>query len=234
MTRTGDRRGAGFTTALFIATFILVGMALLLGEPQIALAHDTWVLTHEQEAAAELQPTPAIFTSLTPVNIAIALIAGIFVLGWVIVGRTGAREMFPDLQIRLASQADFAAVAIRLGLAIMLLTAAFGWHPRVGMDYFTGPVLFAADLELLHLKGDWLWLVWLQVVLAIPLAFGIYVRGTALAFLATLLFGFYLFPFELWSYAGVLGGAGIYLLMRGGGVYQIPLPALPETRSIVA
>ena len=233
MTLIDNTRGSVNMTIPIFEAFILGLVIGLLGTPDVVFAHDTWVLTHEQVAEAELQPAPTIFTTVTVVNSAITLIAALFVLGWVVIGRTGAREMFPDLQLRLASHGNLAALALRLGLAVMLITAAFGLHPRVGMDYFVAPVLFAADLELQHLEGDWNWLVWFQVVLAIGFAFGIYVRATAVVFLGTLLFGFYLFPLDMWSYVGVLGGTGIYLLMRGGGGYQVPLPTLGGAKPVI-
>jgi hypothetical protein len=72
----------------------------------------------------------------------------LFIIGWVRLGYTGARELFPDLQVRLASCGDLVAPILRFCVAWMLLSAAFGLNPRVGVESFSSPTLFAPDLEL--------------------------------------------------------------------------------------
>lgn len=56
-----------------------------------ALAHDTWVITHDQESIAHAKPAPAIFTTLSVANVAISLLALLGVVGWIVIGRTTIR-----------------------------------------------------------------------------------------------------------------------------------------------
>jgi len=199
-----------------------------------AWAHDTWVMTHEQEAAAHARPAPEIFTTLGPANIAISLIAILGMAGWVLVGRTD----LPDRVIaRLGlPRIDFEAwrpwvpVALRLGLAAMFVTAAFGLHPRLGYEVAESPVLFASDLEFRHLPGDWTVLIWAQVALALVFLLGLWVRAAALVLAGLVLHGFLLFGIDMLAYAGVLLGTAYYLLVQGGGRLEL----LPDPGAIRA
>lgn len=213
-------------------TTVWAALAIFAGI-QPALAHDTWVLTHDQESAAEGTPPPEIFTTVGFENVTISLLAIAFVVVWIWIGRTE----WPDRicrrlglpEIRFAPYQGYAALALRLGLAAMLITAAFGLHPRLGYALYESPVLFASDLEFRHLEGDWSWLIWWQVMLGLAFAAGLYVRVVSALFAVTVLFGFYLFSWPMLAYGGVLLATAVYLIVRGGGRFQIPLPAVPST-----
>ncbi len=226
------RSVSGFPYSLHVAQFLLLLLTLLL--PEISSAHETWVLTPSQIAEWDAKPKPEIFTSITTTNVTIYTLATLFLVGWILLHFTGARELFPDLQLWLASYGGYSALALRFGLGLMLLMAAFGLNPRHGTAIFEAPTFAAPDLELRLLDGNWEWIAWVEGVLAIALLLGIYVRGAAAVFLVLGLLGLYLFPYGLLAYFGIVAGAAIYLLLQGPGSLHVPMPTFPGTHKLVA
>jgi hypothetical protein len=192
-----------------------------------ALAHEHWILTHEQIVEWNSKPKPELFTKWSASNVTIITVFSIFVFGWVRLGYTGARELFPDLQARLASYGDYVPPVLRFCLAWMLLSSAFGMEPRVGVERFSSPTLFAPDLELRHLGPAWAELRWAEVVIALTILFGIYVRFFAALLIILALLGAWLFGAAILPYAGALIGVCIYLVMQGPGRHFLPLPTPP-------
>ncbi len=150
----------------------------------------------------------------------------LFVAGWVRLGFTGARELFPDLQARLASYGDHVPRILRVCLAWMLLSSAFGAEPRFGIAPFTTPTLFAPDLLLRDLGPGWAWLRWAEIVIALAILFGLYVRFFAAMLIVLALLGAALFGAPILAYAGALIGVCIYLVMQGPGRHYLPLPTM--------
>lgn len=202
---------------------LLAAVAIVL--PQWALAHEAWVLTSAQIADWNSRPSPELFQQLNSTNIALTSVAAVFLFGWIMLGRTGAREMFSNLQIRLGSNGGAAALIVRVGVAIMIGMAALGLSPRHGTELFEAPVLVAPDLELRLLSGNWGWLAHVQLAVATFLLLGIYVRFVSAVMLGVAVLGIYLFGYEMWAYAGIAAGACIFLLLQGGGWYCLPLRA---------
>ena len=90
---------------LSIAMYI-IALAACFFSNSAACAHERWILTPEQIIEWNAQPKPELFTHLSSGNITMISLFLIFVAGWVRLGFTGARELFPDLQARLASYGD--------------------------------------------------------------------------------------------------------------------------------
>ncbi len=210
----------------------MLPVLLLLSEG--AMAHEAWFLTPEEMAAANARPKPEIFTTLNSTNISILVGSALFLFGWISLHFTGAREMFTDLRLRLASFGDYASVALRIGLGVMFVMAAFGMSPRHGTEMFEVPVLAAPDLQLTRLAGDWAWIAWAEALVGIMLLLGIYVRLAAAACLGLASLGAVLFPHDMQQYFGVIVGAGIYLLLQGAGTLYIPMPSVYGTQRIAA
>jgi NADH dehydrogenase FAD-containing subunit/site-specific recombinase XerD/uncharacterized membrane protein YphA (DoxX/SURF4 family) len=202
----------------------LVAIAVLLLFTHAALAHEQWIVTPEQMREWNAQPKPSVYTSWSAGNITLLLTFSLFIIGWVRLGHTGARELFPDLQVRLASYGDFVAPILRFCVAWMLLSAAFGLDPRVGAESTRAPTLFAPDLELRLLAPAWAWLTWAEIVIALALLLGVYVRFFALLLLLLAFLSTWLFGMPMLSYAGALIGTCIYLVMQGPSRYFLPLP----------
>jgi uncharacterized membrane protein YphA (DoxX/SURF4 family) len=128
------------------------------------------------------------------------------------------------LQARLASHGDIVAPILRFCLAWMLLSSGLGAEPRVGVPAFSMPSLFAPDLLLQQLAPGWAWLRWAQIVIAVALLLGIYVRFFAALLIGLALLGIGLLGAGILSYVGALIGACIYLVLQGAGRYFLPLP----------
>jgi uncharacterized membrane protein YphA (DoxX/SURF4 family) len=189
-----------------------------------AFAHEQWILTPEQIIEFNWKPKPDLYTHWSANNITMIMLFRIFVVGWVRLNYTGARELFPDLQARLASYGNHVSPILRFCIAWVLLSSAFGAEPRFGVAPFTSPTLFAADLLLRDVGQSWAWLRWAEVVISVAFLFGIYVRFFAAVLIGFTVVGAYLFGGAILAYAGVLIGICIYLVMQGPGSYYVPLP----------
>nr|WP_305908608.1 FAD-dependent oxidoreductase [Methylomarinum sp. Ch1-1]MDP4521452.1 FAD-dependent oxidoreductase [Methylomarinum sp. Ch1-1] len=186
-------------------------------------AHERWVLTPEQIAHWNALPKPSFYTELSFGNVAMVSMFLLFIFGWIRLGFTGARELFPDLQARLASYGEHVPRILRVCLAWMLISSAFGVEPRTGVEPFTSPTLFVPDLELRLLGPGWAWLRWLEFLLGLAILFGVYVRFCAVLLMALGLLAGVLFGLDFLAYGGALLGTSIYLLMQGPGRHYLPL-----------
>lgn len=189
-----------------------------------AVAHEQWILTPEQMQEWGAKPLPDLFTTWSLGNVIPILAFIAFLACWVRLGFTGARELFPDLQARLASHGGIVAPILRFCLAWALLSSALGAEPRVGVHAFSAPSLFAPDMLLHELSPGWAWLRWAQIVIGLALLFGIYVRFFAAVLVGLAILGLGLFGTSMLAYVGVVLGAGIYLVLQGPGRYFVPLP----------
>ena len=213
-------------TGLLVLTLVLVVLLALHGT---AVAHEQWVMTPEQMQEWDAKPLPDLFTSWSLGNVIPTLAFMAFLACWVRLGFTGARELFPDLQARLASHGDIVAPILRFCLAWALLSSALGAEPRVGVPAFSTPTLFAPDLLLMLLSPGWAWLRWAEIVISLALLLGIYVRFFAAVLIGLGILGLGLFGTPILSYVGALIGACIYLVLQGAGRHFLPLP-LPAAR----
>ena len=85
---------------------ILVGFAAFFISAGQALAHERWILSPDQIAEWNAHPWPKLYSEMSALNVTMISLFLLFILGWVWLGFTGARELFPDLQARLASYGD--------------------------------------------------------------------------------------------------------------------------------
>ncbi len=208
---------------ILILIFSVIG---LVGFSETSLAHERWILTPEQINYWNGQLRPELFSQFSALNVSMISVFLIFIVGWVWLGFTGARELFPDLQARLSSYGDHVPRILRVCVAWILLSSALGAEPRFGVAVFTTPTFFAPDLDLSQLGPDWAWLRWAEVVLGFTILFGIYVRLFACLLILLSLLGFYLYGEAIFAYAGAIIGAGIYLVLQGSGRHYLPLPIL--------
>jgi NADH dehydrogenase FAD-containing subunit/class 3 adenylate cyclase/uncharacterized membrane protein YphA (DoxX/SURF4 family) len=196
------------------------------------LAHERWILSSEQIQEWSSKPQPDLFSHFSALNLSMISAFSFFIIGWVWLGFTGARELFPDLQARLASYGDHVPRILRVCLAWILLSSAFGAEPRFGVEPFTSPTFFAPDLDLKQLGSDWAWLRWAEIILGLTILFGLYVRIFATLLILLSFLGVYLYGEAIFAYAGALIGASIYLVLQGAGRHYLPLPTLPIFQNI--
>lgn len=198
-----------------------VPLLLLFSAP--LLAHESWILTPAEMLEWNSKPKLELFTQWSATNI--MLLGGVFLfaVGWVRLGFTGAREMFPDLQARLASYGEYSAVILRFALAWTLLTSALAVETRVGNSLFQSPTLLAPDLELRLLGPDWMWLREAQILLGLMFLFGLYVRLAAVILLGVSMLALLLFGWDMMTYLTVVWGVCVYLLLQGPGSHYVPI-----------
>lgn len=207
-----------------LITFGIVGLLLF---SDALLAHERWILSPEQIHHWNSQTRPVLFSTLSPLNLIMISAFSLFIVGWVWLGFTGARELFPDLQARLSSYGDHVPRILRVCIAWILLSSAFGAEPRFSVEPFTSPTFLAPDLELNQLGPQWQWLSWAEIFLGLTILFGIYVRVFAGLAIALCLLGAYLYGEAILAYAGAFIGGNLYLVLQGPGRHYLPLPSLP-------
>jgi len=197
-------------------------------------AHESWVLTPQQIDYLNNLPKPSLYTELSFTNFAIVSLFLIFIAGWIRLGFTGARELFPDLQARLTSYGEHVPRILRVCLAWMLISSALGIEPRADVEPFTSPTLFAPDLELKYLGFGWGWLQLVELLTGLAILFGIYVRACAVIIMVLGLIGGLLFGPGFLAYGGAILGACLYLLLQGPGRHYLPLSTPESFRAIQA
>ena len=215
-----DLKSRSFRQALFLI-FSLTGLLFF---SDTILAHERWILSPEQIDHWNSRQRPDIFSQFSFLNLAMISVFSVFIIGWVWLGFTGARELFPDLQAKLASYGDHVPRILRVCLAWILLSSALGAEPRFGILPFTAPTFLAPDLDLSQLGSEWAWLRWAEVVLGLTILFGIYVRLFAFLLIILSCLGGYLYGESILAYAGAIIGASIYLVLQGPGRHYLPLP----------
>ena len=220
--------------SLKLSQYRTLFVILLLVASAPALAHEGWILTPAEMLEWNSKPKPELFTQWSSMNAIVLGAALLFALVWVRLGFTGAREMFPDLQARLASYGEYSAVILRVCLSWALLTSAFALEPRVGNELFQSPTLLAPDLELRLLDPQWMWIREAQIVLGIMFLFGLYVRFAAALLIVLCVLGLTLFGRDMVTYFTAVVGICVYLLLQGPGSRYVPLPVVPMFQSLIA
>jgi NADH dehydrogenase FAD-containing subunit/class 3 adenylate cyclase/uncharacterized membrane protein YphA (DoxX/SURF4 family) len=221
-----------FLRSFWRVVFLFISFYGLLLSSSLVLAHETWILTPEQIDHWNAQDLPDIFTRFSTLNVLMISAFLVFIIGWVWLGFTGARELFPDLQARLSSYGDHVPRILRVCVGWILLSSAFGVEPRFGVEAFTSPTFLAPDLELNLLGSEWAWLRWAEIILGLTILFGLYVRFFSFFLILLSLLGWYLFGEAILAYLGAIIGAGIFLLLQGPGRHYLPLPTPAVFRGI--
>ena len=214
------------------AVFLVACIFGLILSSNAVWAHETWILTPEQMDYWNAQKLPDIFTQLSYLNVLMISAFLLFIIGWVWLGFTGARELFPDLQARLSSYGDHVPRILRVCVGWILLSSALGAEPRFGIDAFTSPTFLAPDLELSLLGSEWAWIRWAETILGLTILLGIYVRFFSFLLILLSLLGWYLFGEAIFAYLGAILGASIFLVLQGPGRHYLPLPTLNAFRGI--
>jgi NADH dehydrogenase FAD-containing subunit/class 3 adenylate cyclase/uncharacterized membrane protein YphA (DoxX/SURF4 family) len=206
---------------ILLSTLSFIGLCLF---SDLIFAHERWILTPEQIIHWNSLQSPILFSQWSTLNLTMISIFSTFIIGWVWLGFTGARELFPDLQARLSSYGDHVPRILRVCVGWILLSSALGAEPRFGVEAFTVPTFFAPDLDIAQLGANWAWLRWAEVVLGLTILLGIYVRLFAGLLILLSFLGAYLYGEALLAYVGAMLGACIYLVLQGPGRHYLPLP----------
>ncbi|MCE7029244.1 hypothetical protein [Jiella avicenniae] len=210
--------------------YLTVGSAaaLTLALTASAGAHEAWLLTPQEMISLAAAPKPDVFVNpLLAGPKAAALAAAVF-------GAISFEPRWLGLENRLFAPiagrvGEFGPLFVRIGLAIMLFTAALGLLPAAGVAIGTRPTLFVPDMQLKLFAPAWGLLVPVQLALAAMLVTGIGTRIAGLGVACLAIFGLHLFGETFLAYAGHFVVPGLYLLFAGSGRLALRLPrALAE------
>ena len=203
-------------TAGFTAAFTLALTAS-------ASAHEAWLLTAQEMISLAAAPKPDIFTN--------PLLAGPLaaVLAIAVFGAICLEPRWLGFENRclgpIANRVgEFGPLFVRIGLAIMLFTAALGLLPAAGVSVGTRPTLFVPDMQLKLFAPAWGLLVPVQLALAAMLAAGIGTRIAGLGVACLAVLGLSLFGETFLAYAGHFVVPGLYLVFAGSGRLALKLP----------
>lgn len=213
-----------FLKSFWHVAFLFISLYGLLLSSTVVLAHETWVLTPELIDHWNARELSDFFTQFSTLNVLMISFFLAFIIGWVWLGFTGARELFPDLQARLSSYGDHVPRILRVCVGWILLSSAFGAEPRFGVEAFTSPTFLAPDLELNLLGPEWAWLRGAEIILGLTILFGLYVRFFSFLLILFSFLGCYLYGEAILAYLGAIIGASIFLLLQGPGRHYLPLP----------
>jgi uncharacterized membrane protein YphA (DoxX/SURF4 family) len=215
----------------------LIALAIVATSSEVASAHEAWLLTPSEVEALLRLPPPDLFTSST--SLGIASVIGVCLM----IGALRAEERLHPVEARLSAPLAGVAptlgpVAIRAGLAIMLLLSAVGGLPRHGTAPWTQPTLFVPDMQL-SLAPGWAWLAGVELGLSALLVTGFLARLAALGVVALSVLGVAVFGAPFLGYAPHFIAPSLMLAICGPGALSLdrilgtdnrlrPCPALAQ------
>lgn len=216
----GEAEKPFMTTKIFTAG--LAG-AVTLVMTASAGAHEAWLLTPQEMISLAAAPKPALFTSPLLAGPLAGVLAGVVFAAVCLEPRWQAIE---DRLLRPLAErgGEFGPLLVRIGLAIMLFTAALGLLPAAGVAVGTRPTLFVPDMQLKLFDPAWGLLVPAQLALAAMLITGLGVRIAGVGVAALAVLGLHLFGESFLAYAGHFVVPGLYLAFAGAGRFAAKLP----------
>ncbi len=209
------------TTVSFrpMAFRFLLGLPVAAALSGIASAHEAWLLSPAETQALSQVPAPHLFTS--GASLALASVVWAAVIGAALWAERRFAPVESALAAPLAKAAPvFGPLAVRLGLAAMLVLSAAGGSPRHGTAPWSEPTLFVPDMQLLLAPG-WDWLVAAQIVLAAAIAAGFLTRFAALGLIALSVLGLVVFGSPFLAYAPHFIAPALMLVVCGAGALSV-------------
>lgn len=186
-----------------------------------AHAHEAWLLTPQEVMQLATRSAPELFSSISGMNVLIALFFS-FAISTAIILEAFYSKKEQEIFSKLKSQVHtYGTLVLRVGLAIMLLLAAFGLSPRNGTALWAAPTLFVPDLQLRLLPGQWSFLATVEAILGVMLLAGIFTRFAALGVIALCFAGLALFGQDMIAYFGHFFAPALFLLWSGSGPIAI-------------
>lgn len=178
-------------------------------------AHEAWLLTPAEIEELSRAPVPSLFRSHLWLGLA-ATIA--FVLTLVafrlepLIVKVEDRVIVPVWK----RFGDVGPLALRLGLAVMMLLASFGGLPPAGVQAWTVPTFLVPDMQLTTVANSDVFIV-AQLTLATMLIAGLATRACGVAVIVMSLVGLEVFGPSFWSYMPHFAGPGLILIALGAG-----------------
>ena len=182
-------------------------------------AHEAWLLTPAEIEELSRAPVPELFRSQFWLGLAavIAFALTLFALRLEpVIARIEDRVIAPVWK----RYGDVGPLTLRVGLAAMLLLAAFGGLPRHGTDAWTVSTFLVPDMQLVNVPGGEA-LIAAQTVLGILLIAGLATRTCGLVLFALSLAGPAMFGPAFWSYSPHFAAPGLILVALGAGRFSL-------------
>ena len=181
-------------------------------------AHEAWLLTPDEIAELSRAPTPPLFRS--QLWLGLAAVVG-FALTLVALRLEPVIAVVEDRFIQPVWKkfGDFGPLVLRLGLAAMLILAAFGGLPRHGTNAWITPTFMVPDMQLTNVAGADV-LIIMQVILGALLIAGLATRACGVALIGLSLAGPVIFGSAFWSYAPHFAAPGLILVALGAGRFS--------------
>ena len=200
--------------AVSFATLLLVFMLPL-------QAHELWLLTPAQVASLVTHPQPELFRFLNPITVAIAIVAGIVVVGATIMDKFLVIQEVRILKWLPHDPAYIALTACRVGVGILCISAACGLAPRYGTAYFTNPTLFFSDLDLTRLSDATMrYVQYAQIVCGLMLVLNFATRFAACGVLCLTVVGYSFFGKDIYPYLGHLLAPTLVIAALGSWLFS--------------
>ena len=178
-------------------------------------AHEAWLLTPAEIEELSRAPVPSVFRS----HLWLGLAATIgFVLTLVafrlepVIAKVEDQLIVPIWK----RYGDVGPLALRLGLAVMMLLAAFGGLPPTGVQAWTVPTFLVPDMQLTTVANSEVFVV-AQISLATLLIAGLATRACGVAVIVLSFVGLEAFGPSFWSYTPHFAGPGLILIALGAG-----------------
>ncbi|MBI1383961.1 MAG: hypothetical protein GC150_03500 [Rhizobiales bacterium] len=206
------------------AIVALTGLGTVVASTGV-LAHEAWLLTPEEMIELSRAPLPTLFSAPFPAFFIVVALASIAAAAVVLETQWATIEQRLLAPIATAA-AEWAPFILRLGLAIMLLTAGLALLPAHGTAIAEAPTLFVPDMQLRLLDGYWIVLAPLQVLIGLGLASGFATRLMAALVIALSLLGLLLFGTPFVSYLPHFVAPAALILVVGSGRLAL-LPSAP-------
>lgn len=197
---------------------LAAALPLFLCLPTAINAHEAWLLTPAEIEALSQAPIPDLFRSqlwlgfAAAIGFALTLVA--LRLEPVIAG-VEDRVIQPIWK----RYGDIGPLVLRLGLATMMLLAAFGGLPRHGTDPWTVSTFLVPDMQLTTVSGAGA-LIAVQMIVSVFLIAGLATRLCGAALIVMAFAGPVIFGPGFWSYSLHFAAPGLILIALGAGRFS--------------
>lgn len=181
-------------------------------------AHEAWLLTPAEIEELSRAPIPALFRSTFWLGLAAAIGFALTLVALrfePVIATLEDRVVVPVWK----RHGDIGPLALRLGLAVMMLLGATGGLPRHGVEAWTTPTFLVPDMQLTTVAGAEV-LIGLQIGIAMLLIAGLATRACGVAMIAMAVAGLAVFGPSFWSYAPHFAAPGLILIAFGAGRFS--------------
>ena len=199
-----------FQSAAFAA-----GLSIVCLTSSPAAAHETWLLTPAEIEGLSRAPVPAIFRSHLWLGLAASVGFALTLVGFrlePVIAKVEDKVIAPIWHV----YGDVGLLALRLGIASMMLLASFGGLPPHGVQMWTVPTFLVPDMQLTTIINADV-LIAVQLICALLLVAGLATRPCGVALVVLSFVGLATFGPSFWSYTPHFAAPGLILIALGAG-----------------